>query len=84
MKTSLTKTIIQQKLFQSLVQSDFCLLQNKKPKQISVVHSSIKLNSSKWITSLNLVEVSKSLKHIDKVDKSPAGANANSLLKSAC
>jgi hypothetical protein len=62
MKTSLTKTIIQQKLFQSLVQSDFCLLQNKKPKQISVVHSSIKLNSSKWITSLNLVEVSKSLK----------------------
>jgi len=62
MKTSLTKAKLQQKFFQSLVQSDFCLLQNKSPKQISLVHSAIKLNSSKWITSLDLTETSKSLK----------------------
>jgi hypothetical protein len=62
MKTSLIKTNLNQKFFQSLVQSDFCLLQNKSSKQISIIHSSIKLNSSKWITSLNLLEVSKSLK----------------------
>ena len=62
MKTSLTKAKLQQKFFQSLVQSDFCLLQNKSPKQMSLVHSAIKLNSSKWITSLDLTEASKSLK----------------------
>ena len=64
MKTSLQKIKFQQKLFQSLVQSDFCLLQNKSLRQVSLVHSAIKLNSSKWITSLNLLEVSKSLKQL--------------------
>lgn len=64
MTTSFKKKQLQQKLFQSLVQSDFCLLQNKSPKQVSFVHSVIKLNSSKWITSLDLLEASKSLKQL--------------------
>jgi hypothetical protein len=64
MITPLNKAKLQQNFLQGLVQSDFCLIQNKSPKQISLVHAAIKLNSSKWITSLNLIEASKSLKQL--------------------
>jgi uncharacterized protein YcgL (UPF0745 family) len=64
MKNSLKKEKLQHKLFNSLLQSDFCLFQKKSAKQTSCINSIVKLNSSKWINSLDLLQISKSLKQL--------------------
>ena len=64
MKNSLKKEKLQHKLFNSMLQSDFCLLQKKSSKQTIFINSVVKLNSSKWIKSLDLLQMSKSLKQL--------------------
>ena len=64
MKNYLKKEKLQYKLFNSLLQSDFCLFQKKSAKQTSFINSIVKLNSSKWINSLDLLQISKSLKQL--------------------
>jgi len=63
-KNSLKKEKLQHKLFNSLLQSDFCLFQKRSAKQTSCINSIVKLNSSKWINSLDLLQISKSLKQL--------------------
>lgn len=64
MKNALKKEKLQHKLFNSLLQSDFCLFQKKSVKQTSLINSIVKLNSSKWVNSLDLLQLSKSLKQL--------------------
>lgn len=64
MKNTLKKEKVQHKLFNSLLQSDFCLFQKKSVKQTSFTNSIVKLNSSKCINSLDLLQISKSLKQL--------------------
>jgi hypothetical protein len=64
MQNSSKKIKLRTKLFQSLLQSDFCLVPNKSFKNISVINSATKLNASKLINTLDILQVSKSLKQL--------------------